>query len=84
MFQIHLSRDAKKFLEKSPQKERIKEKLLLLAKEPANKLLDIKKLKGMPGYYRLRVGGIRIIYFIKPLEKIIQVLDIDNRGDVYK
>jgi mRNA interferase RelE/StbE len=84
MFQIHLSRAAMKFLEKAPQKERIKEKLLLLTKEPSGSLLDIKKLKGMPGHFRLRIGGVRIIYFIKVKEKIIQVLDIDNRGDIYK
>jgi len=47
--------------------------------------LNIRKLKGeWQGFYRIRVGRIRIILRIDRNEKTIFVYDIDFRGDVYK
>lgn len=45
---------------------------------------DIKKLKGHDNLLRLRVGDYRIIYTIDNGKLIIYVIDIDNRGDIYK
>jgi len=42
---------------------------------------DVKKLKGIRGGYRLRVGGVRIL-FEKDADEI-HVIKIDNRGDIY-
>ena len=42
---------------------------------------DIIKLQGVPGY-RLRVGNYRIIFDFSG--NIIDIIDIDNRGQVYK
>lgn len=44
---------------------------------------DIKRLKGY-NLYRIRVGNIRIIYSIKEEIRVINIENIDNRGDVYK
>lgn len=46
---------------------------------------DIKKLQGksLPPLYRLRVGKYRVIYSIES-DKIIKIIKIDTRGDVYK
>ena len=44
---------------------------------------DIKPLKGYKGYYRLRVGGWRIIFVYKDNGDIL-VLKIAPRGEVYK
>lgn len=44
---------------------------------------DIKPLKGCKGYYRLRVGGWRIIFVYKDNETIL-ILKIAPRGEVYK
>ena len=44
---------------------------------------DIKPLKGYKGYYRLRVGGWRIIFVYKDNETIL-ILKIAPRGEVYK
>lgn len=44
---------------------------------------DIKRLKGY-GLYRMRVGNIRIIYSIMEEIKVINIENIDNRGDIYK
>ena len=42
---------------------------------------DIVKLQGISGY-RLRVGDYRIIFDF--FGSIINIIDIDNRGQVYK
>lgn len=42
---------------------------------------DIKKLKGSSGY-RLRVGDFRVIY--NQDGTIIDIIDIGNRGEIYK
>ena len=44
---------------------------------------DIKRLKGYD-LYRMRVGNVRIIYSIHEEVRIINIENIDNRGDVYK
>lgn len=44
---------------------------------------DIKKLHGY-SLYRMRVNNVRIIYSIDHNVKIINIENIDNRGDVYK
>lgn len=44
---------------------------------------DIKRLKGY-NLYRIRVGNIRIIYSIREEIRVINIENIDNRGDVYK
>ena len=45
---------------------------------------DIKKLQGYTDLYRLRVGDIRIIYILNKVLKIINIENINSRGDVYK
>ncbi|WP_368858686.1 type II toxin-antitoxin system RelE/ParE family toxin [Oceanobacillus saliphilus] len=44
----------------------------------------MKPLKGRKGQLRLRVGTYRIIFEADHNEKMIYILTIDNRGDVYK
>lgn len=44
---------------------------------------DIKKLNGH-NLYRLRVGNYRILYMIDEEIRLINIENIDNRGDVYK
>ena len=45
---------------------------------------DIKKLKGFDDLLRLRVGNYRIVYTVDNGKLIVYVIDIDNRGDIYK
>ena len=85
--QIKYSRDAPKFLAKLEPKavNRIRTAIQGLAKSPPEG--DIRPLQGYSdGRKRLRVGGWRVIYRCDrdgELE-VLLIIDIGNRGDVYK
>ncbi len=84
---IKYSRDALKFLAKLDQKsvKRIRTAISGLTKTPPEG--DIKLIKGYhDGRQRLRLGGWRIIYRYDLSEglQILFIIDIGNRGDVYK
>ncbi len=47
--------------------------------------LDIKKLKGeWQGFYRLRIGKIRVIFSVDFDTLDIEIYNIGSRGDIYK
>ncbi|MBI4946892.1 MAG: type II toxin-antitoxin system RelE/ParE family toxin [Bacteroidetes bacterium] len=47
--------------------------------------IDLKKMKGeWKGFYRLRIGKIRIIFKIEFQNQQIYIDRIDFRGDIYK
>ena len=47
--------------------------------------LDIKKMKGQwEGFYRLRVGKIRVIFTVNLDSASIEIYTIGARGDAYK
>lgn len=80
-YNIVLQKAAEKFIKKQNRQQQ--EKLLkLIALLPDGK--DVKKLKGYDSHYRLRVNDYRIIYIKQDDVYIITVINIDNRGDVYK
>ncbi len=83
-YQLKLSRESIKFLTKQEMsvQVRIQKGLLGLCTQPP--IGDIVPLKGRQNQLRLRVGAYRIIFEMDHKEKIIFVLSIDNRGDVYK
>jgi mRNA interferase RelE/StbE len=44
----------------------------------------IRQLRGKrQGQYRYRIGDIRIVYRVDRVRREIEVLEIDNRGDIY-
>ena len=84
---IKYSKDALKFLAKLDKKSvlRIREAIKGLTLE--SPIGDIKLMQGYSdGRKRLRVGSWRIIYkYGKDAEiEILFILDIGNRGDIYK
>ncbi len=81
MYQIIIKKKAKKFIDKLPVNER---KRVVSAIERLPNGEDIKKIKGYDDLLRLRVGNYRVIYTIDHGKLIVYVIDIDNRGDVYK
>ena len=85
--EIRYSRDALKFLSKLDKHsiERIRSAITDLTLTPPQG--DIKLMKGYSdGRKRLRVGSWRIIYRISEEKsvEILFVIDIGNRGDIYK
>ena len=79
-------KDFKKFFKERTQKERdiIDQKLMILSNDPFSNSLDIKKLKGYDGRYRLRVGRYRVIYEIFDDVLVIVLADGGSRGGIYK
>jgi mRNA interferase RelE/StbE len=82
-----------KFIEKADPDtlSRIQEKLnqLLIAVEEQSIIpfteLDVKQMKGeWEGFYRLRIGKVRLIFTVDTISGDIEVYSIGNRGDVYK
>ncbi len=68
-----------------PFQKIIKEKLLILAENPAVLENNIAKLAGTKeDYYRLRVGSYRIIYEMRDKELVILIVRIGHRREVYQ
>ena len=75
---IKYSHQAAKFLDK--QNDKVFNRIVTaINKLPKG---DIRKMKGQNDLYRLRIGGIRILFKIK--DRDISIDKIDNRGQVYK
>ncbi|MCM1050011.1 MAG: type II toxin-antitoxin system RelE/ParE family toxin [Clostridiales bacterium] len=81
MYKIIIKKKAKKFIDKLPLNER---KRVVYAIEQLPNGEDIKKLKGHSDLLRLRVGDYRIIYSVDNGNLIVYVIDVDNRGEIYK
>lgn len=80
MYKVDISKHALKFIMKQPkQKQELILKAIRLLPEG-----DIKPLKGHNGVFRLRAGDYRIIYMIDNGQMTICVIDVGNRGQIYK
>lgn len=84
---VEYTRKAKKFIESQdrPTKQRLKKAIEGLTETPPQG--DIKLLQGYSdGRKRLRVGKYRVIYNYLPGGeiKILLIINIDSRGDIYK
>ena len=80
-YRIVYDKPAVKFLRKQPQDKR---EWIMAAIHKLPNSGDIKPLAGRDGEYRLRIGSYRVIYSIDHDVLIVRVLEIGNRGDVYK
>ncbi|MBR2892719.1 MAG: type II toxin-antitoxin system RelE/ParE family toxin [Clostridia bacterium] len=80
-YRIEIDKRAVKFISKQPklQRERILKAIYNLPD-----IGDIKAMQGYSGFYRLRVGDYRVIYTIIEDVLLIRVVEVGNRGDVYK
>ena len=79
-YKIIFEKEAQKFLDKQNKNNRIR---LYKAINKLPEGTDIKKLKGH-NLYRLRVGDFRVLYSIDDVIRLIDIENIDSRGDIYK
>jgi mRNA interferase RelE/StbE len=84
MYEIEFSKQAIKDLQRIPKNYAVIlfAKIKLLAVNPYDQALDIKKLKAINGY-RLRVGEYRVIYEIEKEKLLILIVKVQIRGNVY-
>ncbi len=67
-----------------PHQKTIKEKLLILAKNPLVLKNNIRRIGGVKdGLYRLRVGNYRIIFKKQEDQLIIVIVRIGHRREIY-
>lgn len=86
-WKIGYSRDAEKFINKHDIREKVRNALnkFLRGMKGESVNIDLRKLTGdWEGYYRIRIGNIRIIFDISKESRVIFVKKVDHRGDVYK
>ena len=80
-YRIIFEKAAVKFLQKQPSAQ---QKRIMNAIRGLPSSGDIKAMQGHECLYRLRVGSYRVIYRIENDVLIIIIVNIGNRGDVYK
>ncbi|WP_034746735.1 type II toxin-antitoxin system RelE family toxin [Halalkalibacter wakoensis] len=83
-YQVTLSRESIKFLKKQEKAIQIRITNAIKGLTIHPPIGDIKPLKVRTKQLRLRVGSFRIIFEVNHDEKMVYILTIDNRGDVYK
>lgn len=82
-YRVEILRRAQKQLAKLPGQEieRVAGAIRSLAEDPRPQ--GSKKLTGRDGW-RIRVGSYRVIYEIEDVIRIVTVLDVGHRKDVYR
>lgn len=82
-YKIVIKPSAAKELEKIPKKDRIRvaERIGTLAENP--RPIGCQKLSGQDRY-RLRQGAYRIVYSVEDVIKIVQIVKIAHRREVYR
>jgi len=67
-----------------PHQKIIKEKLLILAKNPAALKNNIRRIEGTKGnLYRLRVGSYRVIFKKQKDQLLIIIVRVGHRREIY-
>ena len=84
-YDLTFKRQALKTLVRLPRREgeRLLEQVRKLAEDPGRPDVDVKPLRGRPGY-RLRVGGVRVVFERDDEQRHIAVLRIVPRGQAYR
>jgi len=90
MYRIFLTKEFDRGLERISSRDRVSiEKKIKEYMAPQLKIephygTNIKKLKGYdPETWRYRIGYYRIFYMISEVEKVVQLISIDQRKDAY-
>ena len=83
MYQVELRRSVQKSLEKIQTQERLKIISALLELEQNPRPRGIEKIRGVE-LWRIREGDYRIVFSIDDNEKMITIVRIGHRRDIYR
>lgn len=83
MYKVELRRNVKKSLDRLQTQERHRIIPVLLNLEQEPRLTGVEKVRGTE-LWRIREGDYRLIYHIDDEEKIITVVRIGHRRDIYR
>lgn len=81
---ILLKKHEKRIARFSPvDQARVYKQLKALEIDPRPPGKKVKSFQGLPHGLRLRVGDIRVVYTVSDKEKLVYVVDIGRRSDIY-
>ncbi|GAD17951.1 type II toxin-antitoxin system RelE/ParE family toxin [Helicobacter fennelliae] len=84
-YELLYSKDFAKFINKHKNiAPKIKESFELLATNPYDNTLDVKKLQGKESHFRLRISKYCFLYEIINDKLLIYAHKAESRGSVYK
>ena len=83
-FHIVVTSSARRSLKGVPRRvlTRLDEAILALADDPFPS--GCRKLEGMKGLWRIRVGAYRIVYRVTPSEFLVEIAVVGHRSSVYR
>lgn len=83
IFELRIKRSAEKEMDRLPREvfERVTEAILNLEIDPRPR--SSKKLRGVDEY-RLRVGPYRILYLIDDEKRVVEIVAVGHRREVYR
>jgi len=86
-YQILIVRKASKELKRLPARSResITERIAMLGRDPDNPALDVKRINNHPrADYRLRVGAYRVLFNREDTIRVVEVVRVAHRKEVYQ
>lgn len=84
-FRVNVVHEAEKILDRldRPTEQRVRARFVKLAVDPFDSRLSAP-LADRPGIRKSRVGGWRVLFTVDREAKVIYILTVDTRGQVYK
>jgi mRNA interferase RelE/StbE len=86
LFRVRVHRRATRTLDDLPTatSEHVLDLLLVLEDDPVPiERFDVKRIHGTSGWFRVRVGNYRVIYWVDEESRVVTVERITPRGDAY-
>jgi mRNA interferase RelE/StbE len=84
-FRVNVVHEAEKILDRldRPTEQRVRARFVQLAVDPFDLRLSAP-LADRPGIRKSRVGGWRVLFTVDREAKVIYILTVDTRGQVYR
>lgn len=83
-YQLEVDPKAEKFILRLPQRDQARIRAAIDGLEENPRPRGCLKLKGEDNQWRIRVGRWRIVYSVWDRLLLVEVVDVDDRKDVYR